>query len=172
VILLGNTDIKKGITSSTFAAIPDVPVSSFSLTLPTGPHSALGAVTNLCARPLIMPTTITAQSGAQIKQNTRISVGGCPIRIVRRRIVHRTLLLTVQTFGAGRIVVTGKNLKTASKRVRGPVTTTIRVRLSKKGAGALASRKSKMKVRVRARFVPSQRGESGSTASTTVTFRH
>src|SRR6202011_379587 len=47
VILVGNTDIKKGITRSTFAAIPDVPVTSFSLPLPTGPHSALGAVTNL-----------------------------------------------------------------------------------------------------------------------------
>jgi hypothetical protein len=172
VILVGNTDIKKGITSSSFAAIPDVPVSSFSLTLPTGPHSALGAVTNLCARPLLMPTTITAQSGAQIKQNTRILVAGCPVRILRRRIVHHTLVLTVQTFGAGRIVVTGKNLKTNAKNVRGPSTTTIRVKLSTKGARALSSRNSKLKIRVRVRFVPRQRGESGSSASTTVTFRH
>jgi hypothetical protein len=81
-------------------------------------------------------------------------------------------MLTVQTFGAGKVIVTGKKLKTASKRVRGPVTTTIRVKLSKKGARGLASRNSRMKVRVRVRFVPSQRGESGSTASTTVTFRH
>jgi hypothetical protein len=171
VILVGNTDIKKGITSSSFAAIPDVPVSSFSLTLPTGPHSALGAVTDLCARPLIMPTTITAQSGAQIKQNTTMSVAGCPIKILRRRIVHRTLLLTVQTFGAGRIIVTGKNLKTATKSVRGATTTTIRVRLSAKGARALSSRNSKLKIRVKARFLPRQRGESSSAASTTVTFR-
>jgi hypothetical protein len=170
VILVGNTDIKKGITSSTFAAIPDVPVTSFSLTLPMGPHSALGANGSLCARTLVMPTTITAQSGAQIKQNTKIAVAGCPVKILKRRIVHHVLILTIQTFGAGRIVVTGKNLKTASKTVRGPTTTTVRVRLSSKGARAL-SRQRRLKVRVGVRFVPAQRGESPSTASTTVTFR-
>jgi hypothetical protein len=80
VILTGNTSIKKGITSSTFASIPDVPVSSFALNLPVGPHSALAANGNLCRHKLIMPTTITAQNGAQIKQNTRISVAKCHAR--------------------------------------------------------------------------------------------
>jgi hypothetical protein len=170
VILVGNTDIKKGITSSTFAAIPDVPVTSFSLTLPMGPHSALGANGSLCAGTLVMPTTITAQSGAQIKQNTKIAVAGCPVKILKRRIVHHVLILTIQTFGAGRITATGKNLKTTSKRVRGATITTMRVKLSRKGARALSSRR-RMKIRVRVRFAPSQKGESGSTASTTVTFR-
>ncbi|HWX96525.1 MAG TPA: hypothetical protein VNZ01_06700 [Solirubrobacteraceae bacterium] len=169
VILVGNTDIKKGITSSTFAAIPDVPVTSFSLTLPMGPHSVLGANGSLCAHPLVMPTTITAQSGAQVKQNTKIAVAGCPVKILKRRIVHRALVLTVQTFGAGRIIVTGRSLRTASRSVRGPTTATIRVRLSSQGARALNNRR-RLKVGVRVRFNPGQKGESGSTASTTVTF--
>jgi hypothetical protein len=171
VILVGNTDIKNGITTSNFAMLPDVPVTSFALTLPRGPHSALGAFGSLCARSLVMPTTITAQSGAQIKQNTKIAVAGCPIKILRRRIVKHVLLLTVQTFGAGRVIVTGKNLRTASKSVRGPAITTVRVRLSSKGARALSSH-HRLKIRVRVRFVARQRGESGSTASTTVAFRH
>ncbi len=85
VILIGNTNIKKGITSSTFASIPDVPVSSFALNLPIGPHSALAANGNLCKGKLMMPTTITAQSGVRIKRNTRISVTKCHVRKVRRR---------------------------------------------------------------------------------------
>jgi hypothetical protein len=170
VILVGNTDIKHGITTSNFASIPDVPVTSFSLTLPMGPHSALGANGSLCARPLVMPTTITAQNGAQIKQNTKIAVAGCPVKILKRRISHHVLILTIQTFGAGKVIVSGKNLKTASKSVRGPTTTTIRVRLSSKGRRALSS-KRRMKIRVRVRFVPKQRGESASAASTTVTFK-
>jgi hypothetical protein len=78
VILVGNTHITKGITTSTFASIPDAPVSSFALDLPMGPNSVLNANANLCSRALLMPTTITAQNGAQIKQSTRISVAGCP----------------------------------------------------------------------------------------------
>jgi len=62
IILVGNTDIKNGITTTTFASSPDVPVSSFVLKLPTGPHSALAANGNLCASKLVLPTTITART--------------------------------------------------------------------------------------------------------------
>jgi hypothetical protein len=135
-----------------------------------GPHSALGADRSLCAHTLVMPTMITAQNGAQVKQRTKIAVAGCPVKILKRRVVHHVLILTIQTFGAGRIIVTGKNLRTASKSVRGPTTTTVRVQLSPKSTHALSSHRG-LKIRVRVRFVPRQRGESGSSASTAVSFR-
>jgi hypothetical protein len=82
--LVGNTDIKKGITSSTFNALPDAPISTFDLVLPKGPHSVLA--TNLptnvkysmCGQKLAMPTAITGQNGAVVKQTTKIAVAGCP----------------------------------------------------------------------------------------------
>jgi hypothetical protein len=80
----GNTNIKKGITSSTFNSVPDAPVSTFDLVLPEGPHSALAANTpakargSLCSTSLVMPTTITGQNGAVLKQSTKIAVTGCP----------------------------------------------------------------------------------------------
>ncbi len=47
--LLGDTLIsKQGVTSSTFKTVPDQPVTSFELTLPEGPYSALAALGNLC----------------------------------------------------------------------------------------------------------------------------
>src|ERR1700722_8343734 len=69
---------KAGITSSTFSAVPDVPVGSFELYLPEGPNSALAANGNLCKSKLIMPTAFTAQNGIVIHQSTPISVSGCP----------------------------------------------------------------------------------------------
>lgn len=77
VILVGHTNISKNITSSDFASLPDVPVSSVELKLPQGKKSALGAVGNLCKRRLLMPTTITGQNGKVIRQKTRIAVAGC-----------------------------------------------------------------------------------------------
>lgn len=104
VILEGNTHVdgKTGITSSDFKSVPDVPVNSFELSLPTGPHSALSATANLCTqtvtkrvktkvhgktvyrkrsvkqkRTLSMPTTITGQNLAVVEQSTHIAVEGC-----------------------------------------------------------------------------------------------
>jgi hypothetical protein len=83
LLLDGQTNIKKGITSSTFNALPDAPVSSFETVLPEGPHSVLGAYLpesakgSLCSSKLLMPTTLTGQNGAVLKQETQIAVSGC-----------------------------------------------------------------------------------------------
>ncbi len=69
----------KGITSTTFPTVPDVPYKSFELTLPEGPSSVLSANVNLCANAskLTMPTELIGQNGATIDKNTKISVTGC-----------------------------------------------------------------------------------------------
>jgi hypothetical protein len=91
LVLDGSTNIRKGVTSSTFKAVPDAPISSFELKLPTGKYSVLTATLpakakfNLCGQSLVAPTAITGQNGAVIKQNTKIAVTGCPtVRKVRR----------------------------------------------------------------------------------------
>jgi hypothetical protein len=170
VILVGNTKIKNGITTSTFASIPDVPVSSFALDLPTGPHSALAAHGNFCSRPLIMPTTITSQSGVVITQNTRIAVDGCGVRILRRRLVHNALLLTIQTPAAGRVSASGRNLRTTRKRLRRAATTTLRIPLARPAVRALAHHR-RVKLTVRVTFVPAARSEPRSSAATTLIAR-
>jgi hypothetical protein len=78
VILDGSTFIsKQSVTSTTFNSVPDAPISSFQITLPEGPHSALAANGDLCASKLVMPTSIIAQNGKQITQQTKITVTGC-----------------------------------------------------------------------------------------------
>jgi hypothetical protein len=93
VILTGNTNIKGGITSSTFAAIPDVPVSSFVLSLPVGPHSALSANGSLC------------------KPTQTISERKLITRRVRHRLVHIHKTITRQVAAALSMptTITGQN---------------------------------------------------------------
>ena len=82
--IVGNTNVKKGITSNTFKTIPDAPISSFELMLHNGPYSVLAtnlpehAHYNLCGQTLAMPTAITAQNGAVLKQTTKVTATGCP----------------------------------------------------------------------------------------------
>ena len=102
VILKGGTDIKNSITTSNFAATPDVPVSSITVNLPIGPHSALAAFGDVCASPLYMPTTITGQNGVVFKQNTKITIKNCPVKVVGKKVIGNTAYLTVKTFGAGK----------------------------------------------------------------------
>ncbi|HEX4482931.1 MAG TPA: hypothetical protein VH081_04035, partial [Solirubrobacteraceae bacterium] len=83
LVLDGQTDIKKGITTSTFNAVPDAPVTTFETVLPEGPHSALTSNVpeskhfSLCGQKLVIPTTITGQNGIVIEQQTKVPVEGC-----------------------------------------------------------------------------------------------
>ncbi|MGA2164619.1 MAG: hypothetical protein ABSH36_09115, partial [Solirubrobacteraceae bacterium] len=79
----GETFISKaGITTATFATVPDVPFSTFELNLPEREYPALSANGNLCqaqaAGKLLMPTEMVGQNGLVISQSTKISVTGCP----------------------------------------------------------------------------------------------
>jgi uncharacterized repeat protein (TIGR01451 family) len=89
VQLVGSTQIKNGVTTSTFKSTPDVPFNSFELSLPQGPSSALAANANLCKSKLTMPTEFTAQNGALLKQSTPIKVSGCSKHRLTR---HQRLL--------------------------------------------------------------------------------
>ena len=85
LVLDGKTDIKNGVTYSRFETAPDAPFTTFETELPAGPHSILAAFTsssaadpyNICGRKLEMPTEITAQNGAVIRETTKIKALGC-----------------------------------------------------------------------------------------------
>jgi hypothetical protein len=171
VVIEGTTNIKNGITTSSFPTIPDVPVSGFELSLPTGPNSALGSFGSLCAKPLFMPTTITAQSGTVSKQNLHLSIGSCKIKLLSHKIKKKKLVVRVQVFTAGRVSVTSPGLHTVYRKVGGPGIVTIKVPVSIKGKKALAAGRA-LKVRARVGFNPKHKNEFHSAAFAKVTFRH
>jgi uncharacterized repeat protein (TIGR01451 family) len=152
VVLDGQTEIKKGVTETTFQTLPDSPVSTFELILPEGPHSALAANGDLCTQSLFLPTTITGQNGAVIKQNTKLAVTGCApakpsLKVLHPKLKGNALLLTITTSAKGTVKISGKGLKTVIKKNLNPGTHRIRVPLTKAGTAMLKHHK-KATVRV------------------------
>jgi hypothetical protein len=93
VILDGKTQIKKGVTFSHFETVPDAPFLSFETILPEGPHSIFAAYLpkkrqTLCSTPLRIPTTITGQNGAVLKQTTKVHVTGCTAHTAKKATTH------------------------------------------------------------------------------------
>jgi hypothetical protein len=72
VVLDGRIDSFKGGIRTTFAGIPDLPVSKFVLTLPGGKHGLLQASTNLCAKPVKGIVRLIGQNGAKANRHERI----------------------------------------------------------------------------------------------------
>ncbi|MHB8574280.1 MAG: hypothetical protein ACYDCQ_03015 [Dehalococcoidia bacterium] len=122
-ILDGKTDIKHSVTYSNFETVPDVPFTSFTASLPAGPHSILGAYLpetageSLCGLTIAIPTRLVAQNGRQVTQLTPVRVAGCPTRLTLRakrlssRRHRRLLTLTFYTPSNGTLRVRGKGVK-------------------------------------------------------------
>ena len=156
--LHGETFISKaGITSSTFAAVPDQPIGSFELTLPEGKYSALAANGNLCKSTLTMPTSFVAQNGAEIHESTPIGVTGCKpsVNIVRHSVKGATVTIAASVPSAGKLVASGPGLSHASKRIGKAGTLSFSLKLSGREQALLKSHPGrKLAVAVKLQFTP------------------
>jgi len=120
IVLDGGTQIKNGVTYSKFETVPDAPITSFETILPEGPHSVLGtnipasAHYSLCGQSLTMPTTITGQNGAVVKQNTKVGITGCPP--TRPKVVKKALTRAQKLKAALKVCRTKDRGKSKAKR--------------------------------------------------------
>jgi len=74
IVLDGRIDSFKGGIRTTFANVPDLPVSKFVLNLPGGKHGLLQASTNLCKKPVRGIIRLRAQNGKKLTRHPRIHV--------------------------------------------------------------------------------------------------
>jgi hypothetical protein len=149
VVLVGHTHISRtGITTSTFESLPDVPISSVEVNLPVGPYSALATDGRLCHAGLVAPTTIIAQSGAKVTQNTKIAVTGCPIEVISHKRRGSRIIVKVWAPQAGRLTVSGSGAKRVVMRVKKAGEVKVSVPLRSKGIALLRGHGKKLKLRV------------------------
>jgi hypothetical protein len=80
--LIGKVSIPGGKRLATkFDAIPDAPITKFTLKLTSGKNGPLGVVSNLCtakARAAAATVGIVGQNGKQLRYQQRLHINGCP----------------------------------------------------------------------------------------------
>jgi hypothetical protein len=177
VDLSGTIALGNGITS-TFGAVPDVPITEFNLNLPAGPGSALAASADLCAAPLTFTASILGQNGKKADVNSVVGIAGCGVAITRSKVARRSAALSVRVPGPGTVTLTGKGILKATKTFPAAGTYKVRVKLSKAAVKALRSgRKRKLSLKLTAAFAPKAGAAAGgaplkaSRASAKLTFK-
>jgi hypothetical protein len=172
----GDIDInpKTNLTKTTFATVPDVPITSFDLDLPKGSHSALAAPGNdLCQGTMKMITTIIAQSGTRIDRKEPVAVSGCGTSVASKTVGASSVRLALEHVGPGVVTAWGSHLRTAKRTITNGTTGAITVPLSPEGRRSLA-RRGKLTVKVLVSYAPASGQPQSSTksrhATTTVTF--
>jgi hypothetical protein len=148
--------------TSTFAAVPDVPITSFRLSLPTGPHSALASSADMCASPISIPATIVGQNGKKVVQQTPVSVPDCRLRILLAKVNRQSVTMKIEVPNPGRLTVSGVGLRTIRRKVgRAPGIVKMKLLLSKPAIAQLAAARAahhKLTLRATVRLVPSGPG--------------
>lgn len=167
--LVGKVKIARGVITTTFGAIPDVPLSTFDMRLDGGERSALQWNRALCSAPMGMPTEATGQNGKRRARTVTVDVAGC--RLAARASAQRgssRVAVRVTAPGAGTLTLKGSRLATVRRSLARAGTVTVAVPLTSAGRRALA-RRGALKTAVEVRFAP--REGSASSTSAKVTLR-
>jgi hypothetical protein len=158
-----------GRTQVTFGKVPDVPITSFDLDLPAGPHSALDApLQNLCKGGLSLAERVTGQNGKVLEATVPVTVGSCPkiakVKVSGFRLTGRTLGMQVKAPAPGLMTVGGTGVERLSRRADRPLTYHLSTRLTARERRILAKRRVTLRATVT--FKPDNAATSSSVVKT------
>ncbi|MBF6619268.1 MAG: hypothetical protein ITG02_03440 [Patulibacter sp.] len=153
---------------TTFATVPDAPISSFELNITGGTNGILQVTgqkgAHMCNQRSVADAQFDGQNGKRLVSKTDMSVP-CRFRTVSSTLRTSDAVVRVTGIGAGRVTASGAGVRTTRRTIKSAKLATVRVPLSAAGQRARRAGKS---VRVKVTFRP--RG-GGKTKTTTVTVK-
>ncbi len=155
-----DSDVKKKRLVTTFAKVPDAPISSFELNIKGGKNGILivtgkpGA--HMCKQANVADARYDGQNGKRLQKATKMAVP-CSFRAVSTTLGSRHARVRMTGLGAGRLTVSGSSVKTKRRKIKGGPVATVRAPLSAAGRRAYRAGRS---VRVKVSYRPSRRGKT------------
>jgi hypothetical protein len=159
---------------TTFAEVPDAPISSFELNIQGGNNGILQVTgkkgAHMCNQRSVAEARFDGQNGKQRRFGTHMDVP-CRFRTVSSTLTSRDARVRVTGLEAGRLTVSGPGVRTTRRTIKQSPVATVRARLNATGQRA---RRAGKNVRVKVTFRPDKkRGEAkrGKTKTTKVTVK-
>jgi uncharacterized repeat protein (TIGR01451 family) len=139
--------------TTTFASIPDAPLSSAFLKLNGGKKGIL-VVTDghddICYSPQKPFLAAQGQNGKRLDTTTTLTPE-CPLAVVSRTFTSSSIRVRVSGIGAGAVTISGTGIRTTRRTISSATSATITARLTAKGK---RMHRAKQDVRVKVSFTP------------------
>jgi hypothetical protein len=126
LVLTGTSDVVDNQLVTTFATIPDAPVSSFKLDIVGGKGGILvvsGA--DICKSTQVADQQINGQNGKTANTDITIQTPSCPLKVISKKTGKTSVAVKVGGLGAGKVTVTGKGIKKTTKTITSATVATI-----------------------------------------------
>ncbi|MBF6620483.1 MAG: hypothetical protein ITG02_09675 [Patulibacter sp.] len=157
--LWADSDVKDRKLVSTFAAIPDAPISAFRLRIDGGKSGILkatGVGGRICDAQQRSEVTFVGQSGKQRESKLRMS-SDCRLRVASKAVSGRRLKVKVSGLGRGRLTISGPGVRKTSRAIKSASVATIQPKLSKAG---LRAAKARGVIKARVSFDPAGKAKA------------
>ena len=143
------------------------------MTLPAGEYSQFGAnlgegKDHFCGQRLTVPTEFKAQNGAELHEETPVTVGGCApaITVLGHKVKGHTATIVVSVPGAGRLRASGRGVSAGTGKAAKAGDVSVSVTLTKAEAAALSKgKRHNLRTKIRLQFT----SKTGSKLKATVT---
>jgi hypothetical protein len=147
---------------TTFANIPDAPITAFSLKINGGKHGILvvSGKPGACDRDKTIQGRFTGQNGESKRWTTQGKFEGCKPKVKRVKTTSKAVTLQIDNLGAGKLTVSGgKLIRKTSRTLKSATQASITAKLTREGRAALR-RNGKLKLGLRVGFRPAPKGKA------------
>jgi hypothetical protein len=126
LVLRATTNVVGDKLVTTFASVPDAPVTSFTIALNGGKKGILVVSdADICKSTQTADQVIYGQNNKLLQSTLPVTTSSCPLRVLGKRTSKSAVTVRVGGLGAGKVTITGRGIKKTTKTIAKSTVATI-----------------------------------------------